>query len=633
MVKFRSREIEYLDFSKEFDLDVLRIDRVVVKFYYSQSIDLGALCYLRREAKKRGAGGGRGVDFESYSRSRASSIRRLVEIVKDSSASGSIRPYTLIARFRAFSRFIDWCDENSHEDVLQGVGSARAAYRAWSADIRRRVDQHLLGNNTGAMEQRQVAIVLEEFYEIDDFAHGINVLSQTKDLVQPTVLPDDHARSSVLAWCECLFRGFSDLVLNRTLGGELEQFPYALEVPRCENYPNGCLWVFPLSDWSFDAPLGYVYDRDVGRIRSLSEVRGFYSKSRDAAIAVARAEKIIAAANADPYHLGRLWRGITACYAFHLLFMAVTGMNAASAADVPWSEEAAMAVENPIIVRQGIRVVKYRAGGKLQKFEIGVMYMPIFRKYLRLREFLLMGQKWEYLFFNYDPRRSSVIRRFRPAGVHHFYETLRKLCPDVPKISPRQWRASKQDYMVRQGDPILAAIVMQHSVATSIENYSNGTETDHFMEMGAYLGLAENSKNVILTRGAAVAERSTGACATPDEPKPIIDSPPVEPDCKRGEGCLFCEKYRIHADEADARKLLSARHCIRVSARYAGSVEEQNSAFGPVLRALEFYLDLIRSRDAALVERLEREVDIDGELSPFWAAKLDTLIELGMELQ
>ncbi|WP_155648295.1 hypothetical protein [Burkholderia cepacia] len=633
MVKFKPREVKFLDLTRKNDGDMLRVDRVVVKLYYSQSIDFGALCYLRRDAKKRGAGGGRRVDFESYSRSRASSIRRLVEVVKDSSVSGSVRPYTLIARFRSFSRFIDWCDENSHGDVLQGIGSAQAAYREWSADIRRRVDQHLLGQNSGAMEQRQVAIVLQDFYEVDDFAQGVNVLTQTKYLVQSTVLPDDQARSSVLAWCECLFRGFSDLVLNRTTSGGLNQFPYALEVPRCENYPNGRIWIFPLNDWSFDAPVGYVYDRDFGRIRSLSEVERFYSKPRDAAIAVARAEKIIAAANADPHHPGRLWRGITACYAFHLLFMAVTGMNAASSADVPWSDDIARAVENPVIARQGIRVIKYRAGGKSQEFEIGVMYMPIFRQYLRLREFLLMGRKWEYLFFSYDPRRSTVIRRFRPAGVHHFYTILRKLSPDVPKISPRQWRASKQDYVVRKGDPILAATVMQHSVATSIENYSNGTEADHFMEMGAYLGLAENAKNVILTRGAVVAERSTGACATPDEPKPIIDSPPVEPDCKRGEGCLFCEKYRIHADEVDARKLLSARHCIRVSARYAGSVEEQNEAFGPVLRALEFYLDLIRSRDTALVERLEREVDVDGELSPFWATKLDTLIELGMELQ
>jgi len=62
----------------------------------------------------------------------------------------------------------------------------------------------------------------------------------------------------------------------------------------------------------------------------------------------------------------------------------------------------------------------------------------------------------------------------------------------------------------------------------------------------------------------------------------------------------------------------------------ADSIEQYDRSFGTVLRRVDFLLDELRRRDAALVDQTEQDVDIDGNLDAFWSAKLDQLYELGV---
>lgn len=45
-------------------------------------------------------------------------------------------------------------------------------------------------------------------------------------------------------------------------------------------------------------------------------------------------------------------------------------------------------------------------------------------------------------------------------------------------------------------------------------------------------------------------------------PPPLIMTSEVSVNCYTPEGCLFCDKYRIHVDATDIRKSLSCRYCI-----------------------------------------------------------------------
>ncbi|WP_029050500.1 hypothetical protein [Cupriavidus sp. amp6] len=62
----------------------------------------------------------------------------------------------------------------------------------------------------------------------------------------------------------------------------------------------------------------------------------------------------------------------------------------------------------------------------------------------------------------------------------------------------------------------------------------------------------------------------------------------------------------------------------------ADSIEQYDSSFGTVLRRVDFLLNELRRRDAALVDQIEHDVDIEGNLDAFWSARLDQLYELGV---
>lgn len=99
---------------------------------------------------------------------------------------------------------------------------------------------------------------------------------------------------------------------------------------------------------------------------------------------------------------------------------------------------------------------------------------------------------------------------------------------------------------------------------------------------------------------------------------------PVQPDCKTQEGCLFCDKHRVHADEKDTRKLSSCAFVVQQVIYVPGA----EVYFQPVLGRIESLLDEIKTRDEAnieMVDRVVKQVHEEGDLDPYWAAKLALL--------
>jgi hypothetical protein len=256
--------------------------------------------------------------------------------------------------------------------------------------------------------------------------------------------------------------------------------------------------------------------------------------------------------------------------------------------------------------------------------------MPNFRRYLQLRRYILDDEKFGSLFFAFGRSTLTVPVIAAPIGIVHRFKILNRFDSTLPKIMPRAWRAAKQDHLIREYDPYVAARSMQHSLTTALRKYTNGSETSHQTEMGEFFSKVEK---VVVARGQKIENgevRSIGICAAPSHPAPISPLAPVQPDCKGPEGCLFCDQYRVHADEKDTRKLLSCRYCVRQISHLANSREQFDKLFGLILNRIDFILDEIRRRDRTMVTRIEREVDIDGELDPYWTIKLETLMELDL---
>jgi hypothetical protein len=193
-------------------------------------------------------------------------------------------------------------------------------------------------------------------------------------------------------------------------------------------------------------------------------------------------------------------------------------------------------------------------------------------------------------------------------------------------------RAAKQHLVSRTTDPVTAAEIMQHSLETALDHYNNGAEEEYRNEMGDFFDQVEK---VVIGKDEDIAgsiDNAVGTCMEFNNPISIIPEPPATPDCKRQSGCLFCEKYRVHADEIDVRKLWSLHFCIRETAFFADSAEEHNKVFGTILRRIEWLVTQIEIRNNAMIDvivRIKKEIDIQGMLDTYWATKLEFIMMLG----
>ena len=208
------------------------------------------------------------------------------------------------------------------------------------------------------------------------------------------------------------------------------------------------------------------------------------------------------------------------------------------------------------------------------------------------------------------------------------YRMLRRMDPGLPAVTSREWRAAKSDWLLRNTDISTTALVLQNSEATVMEAYAEGSETTAMQEMGDFL---DGVATTVLQPGSELANsvvRAVGKCSKFGDPTPSHPTSPVQPDCGSPEGCLFCDKFKVHADEVDTRKLASCRYCIRAVSPSVGSPERQAQLFSPVISRIDHLLHEIGERDCEMKMRIVREVDEEGELDPFWARKLEMLMEL-----
>ena len=284
--------------------------------------------------------------------------------------------------------------------------------------------------------------------------------------------------------------------------------------------------------------------------------------------------KNLSAANADAQSPIRRSHASIAASCFAALFLAETGINLVQLLAMKWSPELAASLQDASsVARQKFREVKYRAGGKEVTFTVSLSFMPKLKTYLALREYLVQDADRDALFVVVG--HHAQLRRLTGLTTHFLdllYCRLVTLGIALTRISARQWRAAKQDWAVRNHDPLVAARLMGHSLATALRSYSNGTDAAHKAEMGAFLALVEKT---VLKPGndpAGSIRSAVGVCIEFNKPAPIAASVTVQPDCRSTEGCLFCDRYRVHADATDIRKLLSCRHCVRLVSGRAGSI-------------------------------------------------------------
>ncbi|WP_406869867.1 integrase [Paraburkholderia fungorum] len=553
----------------------------------------------------------------------------LVKQLSERLTPGAMRPNTVYLALRGVLDFANWADRLGLHQVLCDEKATAEAVHRYFREKREQVSLGNLNHNTVARLQPNLLSMLRELFRNDDFCADARVLRQQHYAYAPTVVPDAEAQAALLAWADALFSNISTLVLD------FKPYPLRVTTERGEN-----LWLVPHTHGrseGHDSNGLFGWNLETGQLRTREELTRRLAEAgaknpRHRSWGIARlTAKHLTAANEDAQSPIRRSHASMAAFCFAALFLAETGVSLAQLLAMKWSPELAASLQDASVVRQKFREIKYRAVGMEVTFTVSLAFMPKLKAYLALRKYLIQDADCDTLFVVVG--HHAQLRRLTGLSIQfldRLYSRLGTLGIVLPRISARQWRAAKQDWAVSNHGPVVAARLMGHSLATALRSYSNGTDTAHKAEMGALLASVE--KTVLKAGNDPVGSirSAVGVCIEFHKPAPIAASVTVQPDCRSTEGCLFCDQYRVHADAADIRKLLSCRHCVRLVSGRAGSIEQYDNSFGAVLRRVDFLLDELRKRDAALVGRIEHDVDIDGNLDAFWSTKLDQLYELGV---
>lgn len=591
---------------------------------WHKTVDIGQLCYLRRDTS--GTSRKRHVwDQSSLDVDRIRAVRKLIGALSDGEELSGAASGSAHLRARMVVRFVTWADNQGWHQVLCDKGSTEQAYREYVRFLRERVAQNRLNKNSAAGIQRETRIALEGYFEIEEFGADVRQLRFSEKHVNNTTVPDRQSQSVLLHWCTALFEALSKHVL------EFDKYPLAVDGLDPKTGDARRVGILPTLE---PTKTGEGWNYDTGEVRGYWELRTLFgippeSKwNQRAWSARRRALLSLRVANEDHVAPVRLAHASLAASCFAMMFLAETGVNFRQMSSMNWSSELEEALRSPSVVRQQFREVKYRAAGKVVTFQVTLGFLPKLKTYLRLREYLVQDKIVSNLFV-------ALKRDGKPAGLGEFFMSclmtrIAGLGLDLPRVTPRQWRAAKQDWLLVNHGPDVAAALLGHTLETARRSYSNGTETAQRAEMSAFFASVERTVLRAGDRNPGTVETGVGGCAALDEPKPIYAGAPAQPDCRSSEGCLFCEKYRVHADATDIRKLLSCRHCVRLTSNSAPSFEDYDATFGVVLRRIDFLLDELRTRNGPLVDQIEEDVDVNGTLSPFWSGKLELLLELGL---
>ncbi|MEI5998428.1 hypothetical protein H3V53_14800 [Paraburkholderia bengalensis] len=628
---YRPIELHPLPLAK--GISVLHPESAVIVFD-GMAKDVGALCYMRRQSNvamiNRRVRRARAVDLDSLDLARTRLIGRFIALASDLLYCGFTNS-TVHGWVGLWIILMDWADENGHPDVCGGGEATYVGFRAYVDYLRHRLDTNQISQRTASSRQFATLRLMERLTGLHDIHRGVRLIDIARPGDSRTTPPSEHDLGRLEGLCDAIFRGHSDLVL------EGRKFPYKMEVPKSLAWDRDYVWLFPLNGLATSVGRGEngsgggrayaAYDFENGLVATVDEIRSRFNDVSNAYSSIRYARNRLLEANRNGRHPARIAAAVRAHNAFVLLFLGQTGMNISVAFALPWGAEYKVGTS-----QQGFREIKWRAGGKLVSVVIRNKFLPLFSKFIEIRGYLLDGRECDRLSFGLGTEHRGDPKPMTQTGLESFYTSLQRVDPTIPRIRNRKLRAAKQDYHVRNDDPSVAATIMGHSEETARRHYTAGSESAHHEEISTFLTKVEESalnKRIVLRANELVdggVPGHLGTCAEFHAPHAIGDAVPVAPDCGRQEGCLFCDKHRVHADAHDVRKLVSCAFVIQQTTYLPGA----QTYFEPVLNRISSLLDAVKAFDgmASIVSEIEHEVEEYGQLDAYWAEKWALLNEL-----
>ncbi|WP_156485976.1 hypothetical protein [Pseudomonas sp. ABFPK] len=643
---FINRTITYIEL-KDQDIEVVnpQFAVLIAKTLSGKNyLDVGAFCYRKRSnivPNRTGCP----VVADSIDPSRITFVRNLIEHLK--SFNNGI---TVVSKFGHIKSFISWIDSQYEYFSFNNPASLKEAYRNYTNFLLHRMRiSGLSGQQIKAVtaakyqaQARMVVMLASDVSEPEILASTTVIKKSRKEGLGIDIeLPSSDTQSRTFA---ALINYLDEAHRVLVEGGK---FPMILISPDDETYylysllgattkanqaqfsPASLLVRSP----TFPSWHDTINHFNLSGRNNLSLLeKGIYDKSHQRF------------KNNNENLRSELRRriGNHAIVAGMTAFMAATGCNLSVAQNLK------VDTLNIVPSTQGKRFsgTKGRANGKEVYPEFGAQFAPIFKTYLKLRLWVLNGEKSDLIF-----PIASLKHEFKSpnrANITCFRSHLLKALPKTTWVISEHWRknVSFQYVKLSGGDLTLTAEKLGNNESTVKDNYCRPSLEDYAREMSTFFASAHQAAidrtrstpqipvNFIdhrkpeTTTGVGSCEKRTNS--KPERAQGFTSFAP-EPSCRAPENCLFCTFYAVHADEMDIRRLLSLRFLID-SANVNRSSERWTSKFGPIIHRIDEILSAIRESGSAsdhLVDTIHNQVTL-GALDPFWSIHFDAMVITGV---
>ena len=614
-------------------LDDTPIELLQLSFRSSANIirlNIGSLLYLKRTKPK--AFTPAYVHTDTYHENRVEPLfnwatKLVVQFYRE------LRPISVYEDYGRTAIFLEWCDNNDHTLALDSIEEYHLALVQYSRYLCAKIKPG--GKRNTAQRKLTVAIqAAGKFFPEHNYNLniGIEYPGYSKEEKNNTIVPSEDILFPTLASARGLFESICEF-----LSGS-RQIPTSFERYGQTYWFTSCY--YPVM--SEKAILHYQTSRTPGRIlRAIrrdvldctgatgNDISGRFRTVIDRLIERGGIADAAATDHYIPLHteiskadLLRLCK--VAHDSFLFMFVLYTEGNEASAASIPWDNTSS--VESVI---QSFRTIKWRSHTEIDlSFE--VKFLVLFRAYLRVREILVEGNDFGYLFGTFSLNNSPL-----PLGIGYSAiigaQLKRLVDPNLATFGFRELRAYHHHYKTKHHGIEAAAANAQHTIDTALSSYQAGMPADNIHQAGAFF----SSFGLVLTDLEQAQTRSNtqaGACNGQLIPARELSEASIQPDCRNFLGCLFCDSHLIHFNAEDAHKLLSMAYIIEQLRLLQISPGEHEQVFEITLRKIYWIIEKMEPNAilAAEIQRIRVEVFEQENLTPYWQNKLRLLTDIGV---
>lgn len=567
-----------LDFPFETPPDIYAPASTVIRTGEGHQIYTFQWCYLRRDGKGRTTS----FDITSLSEARVKALPLALERLSKWFRFNNSRPRSVGRSLRELGSLLSWADKPQHagrfETLLSDPVVGLEALKAYHTYLRNQLQSHQLASGTASSRERGAIGCLSEI-------HGRDYRDHIEPLQRGQSKGTDAPTAQIVGEFSSTLQAIFDSAAEIVLSGRPVQPPWILRVSASDDSKT-------------------------------AELRASYG----------------------PLRLMEL-----ACVTFAGMVFVDSGANLSVLAAYEEPQDVDDQLSEPDRINLTQKAVKFRAGGKEVEVHLSATTMTRLKTFLRVRQALvasLDGVDVSPMFVqcNYDDLKGepTAVCALDKNFLQYIRRKVVRIGARLPNVTLRQLRAYKQQDLVRRAPVAVAAKLMGHSVKTAITAYCMAMGVTRQGEMSEFLGSLQKTVLTDSKSPSQAANREVipiGICTDYGKPSHSpTSSSVVTPECSKVEGCFFCDNYRLHADAEDMRKLMSCRRVLKHIIPLNGDSVRAERVYTAVMDRIDLLLGELERRQPHTYEAVRVDVEERGQLTRYWAGKLQQLYLLGMLL-